>query len=88
MHAALEAGANAIESDVNIYDTNEDQLCVSQGEGDADVPCLTKFLTGLHDVAVKRPELALLVFNCKPKSLQHSPVLLCCTPHGLFDVRH
>jgi glycerophosphoryl diester phosphodiesterase len=67
VHAALDAGANAIEPDVNVYDDHEDQLCISHEEGDADAPSLSQFLMDLHDVAVNRPELALVVFDCKPK---------------------
>jgi hypothetical protein len=32
VHAALDAGANAIEPDVNVYDDHEDQLCISHEE--------------------------------------------------------
>ena len=78
VQAALDAGANAIEPDVNVYEDREDQLCISHGEGDIDAPSLTKFLADLHDVAVKRSELCLVVFDCKPKvaTAQHGATLL------------
>jgi glycerophosphoryl diester phosphodiesterase len=78
VHTALDSGANAIEPDVNVYDDHEDQLCISHEEGDADAPSLSQFLMDLHDVAVNRPELALVVFDCKPKvaTAEHGASLL------------
>jgi glycerophosphoryl diester phosphodiesterase len=72
--AALDGGANAIEPDVNVYEDRQGELCISETElldsdegGDADAPPLAQFLDDLHEVAMKRPELALVVFDCKPK---------------------
>lgn len=75
---ALDGGANAIEPDVNVFSHDETQLCISHGEGDKDAPTLTQFLTDLHDIAVKRPQLALVVFDCKPKTNnpRHGLILL------------
>ena len=61
----LEAGANAIEPDVNVYKHDENQLCFSHGKGDTDAPSLVDFLTGLHQVAKDNPKLALVYFDIK-----------------------
>lgn len=65
--SALNAGANAIEPDVNVFQKYQDQLCISHDEGGTNAPSLTKFLSDLHKVAIDRPDLALVVFDCKPK---------------------
>ncbi len=72
--AALDAGANAVEPDVNVYEDHQDQICISETGsldtdegGDEDAPALGEFLDQLHQVALQRPELALVVFDCKPK---------------------
>src|SRR6476659_9212975 len=65
--AALDAGANAIEPDVNVYADNEGELCISHSEGERGAPSLVQFLSSLHDVAIQRPALALVVFDCKEK---------------------
>ena len=74
VNAALDAGANAIEPDVNVYDDRQNDLCISEAGvldadegGDSDAPSLAQFLDELHGIARKRPELALVVFDCKPK---------------------
>jgi hypothetical protein len=76
--SVLNSGANAIEPDVNVYFHNPAQLCISEepspiglpGQrgfgGDDDAPSLELFLNQLHDIAIDRPELALVVFDCKP----------------------
>jgi len=72
--AALDAGANAIEPDVNVYEDRQGELCISEvgtldkdkGGGD-DAPSLANYLDDLHLVALERPELSLVVFDCKPK---------------------
>src|SRR6516162_3211768 len=76
--AALDAGANAIEPDVNVYADNESELCISHSEGKPDAPSLAQFLSSLHDVAIQRPSLALVVFDCKEKvaTAQHGTTLL------------
>lgn len=73
VRAALDAGANAIEPDVNVYAARHDDLCVGEagllgGGSGPDAPSLTEYLTGLHQLALERPELALVVFDCKPKA--------------------
>jgi hypothetical protein len=73
VHAALDAGANAIEPDVNMYAARPEEFCVSESGvldpsrgGSPAAPPLEQFLTQLHDIALQRPELALVVFDCKP----------------------
>lgn len=87
---ALDSGANAIEPDVNVYKDDKDQLCIDHGtisgkpaahyrKGKPTAPPLTKFLKDLHNIAIKRPELALVLFDCKPevaKSSKHGTTLL------------
>ena len=85
---ALADGANAIEPDVNVYDDHPDQLCISHGEGDSGAPSLVQFLTDLHQVAIDFPQLALVVFDCKPKvaTAQHGLELLTAIrKHLTFD---
>ncbi len=64
---ALNSGANAIEPDVNVYAKNNDQLCISHGEGDINSISLSKYLKELHNLAIKYPQLSLVVFDCKDK---------------------
>jgi hypothetical protein len=64
---ALDAGANAVEPDVNVFEKDPGRLCISHGEGGRDAPSLEQFLTDLHGVAVEHPALSLVVFDCKPK---------------------
>ena len=70
VRAALDAGANAIEPDVNVYAARPGELCIGEagllgGGSGPDVPSLSAYLTGLHQLALERPELALVVFDCK-----------------------
>ena len=71
--AALDRGANAIEPDVNVYSADPTQLCIGEpgllggGSGPA-APSLAQYLGELHQVARDRPELAIVVFDCKPKA--------------------
>ena len=72
--AALKAGANAIEPDVNVFEDNQSTLCISEvGKldtdegGDSDSPTLERYLDDLHGVAQAFPELSCVVFDCKPK---------------------
>jgi hypothetical protein len=74
VHTALDAGANAIEPDLNMYRHLPEEFCISEaglldpdGGGAPTTPSLEQFLTDLHDIAVQRPELALVIFDCKPK---------------------
>jgi hypothetical protein len=62
---ALDAGANAIEPDVNIYKHNPADLCISHYEGVAEAPSLQQFLTDLYEIALLDLRLSLIVFDCK-----------------------
>jgi PLAT/LH2 domain/Glycerophosphoryl diester phosphodiesterase family len=71
--AALDAGANAIEPDVNVYAARPNELCVAEasllgGGAKSSAPPLDRYLTDLAAIARKRPELALVVFDCKRKA--------------------
>jgi hypothetical protein len=63
---ALSNGANAVEPDVNVFQSDSSQLCIGHNLGDSDDPTIVQYLTDLHDVALQHPELALVVFDCKP----------------------
>jgi hypothetical protein len=78
VNAALDAGANAIEPDVNVFEDDHSQLSISHGEGEPGDPSLVQFLTDLHAVALQRPQLALVRFDCKPKvaTAEHGVTLL------------
>ena len=65
---ALAQGANAVEPDINVYKDGSGRLCVSHGEGDEDAPSLEQYLKDLHTVAVANPQLAFVIFDCKPGS--------------------
>src|ERR1051326_4521379 len=74
--AALDAGANAVEPDINIYHDRPNELCVAEAsvfaphEGaPASAPPLAEYLTQLHDIALQRPELSLVVLDCKPRTV-------------------
>lgn len=73
VRTALDTGANAIEPDVNVSADRPDELSIGErgllgcGTGPG-APSLTDYLTELHQVARERPELALVVFDCKPKA--------------------
>ncbi|MFM0260263.1 PLAT/LH2 domain-containing protein [Paraburkholderia sediminicola] len=71
---ALNAGANAIEPDVNVFEHRQNTLCISETGlvdtdkgGDSDAPTLAQYLDDLHAVVHAWPELAFVVFDCKPK---------------------
>jgi len=64
---ALDAGANAVEPDVNVFEHDPGALCISHGEGGRAAPSLAQFLADLRIVAAERPALSLVVFDCKPK---------------------
>jgi PLAT/LH2 domain len=71
--AALEAGANAIEPDVNVYAARPDTLCVGEagllgGGAKASAPPLDRYLTDLAAIAREHTALALVVFDCKRKA--------------------
>jgi hypothetical protein len=72
--AALSAGANAIEPDVNAYADQPTELCIGEANildplhgCDATAPALGDFLDALHTIALQTPALTLVVFDCKPK---------------------
>jgi hypothetical protein len=83
---ALEKGANAVEIDVNVYEDNQGELCISEAGkfdkdegGDSDAPTLEQFLKELHVIVSGNPEkLALVIFDCKPKvgMAEHGVTLL------------
>jgi hypothetical protein len=70
--SALDGGANAVEVDVTAYEFDLSQLCIDHAGLTGDSPGSTKaprfedFLHGLRWVADVRPQLALVVFDCKP----------------------
>ena len=76
VRAALSAGANAVEVDVNVYEDAPDRLCISETGrldsdrgGGADAPSLADFLKDLHLVVAEKPQsFALVIFDCKPKA--------------------
>ena len=45
VRAALDAGANALEPDINVYSARPGDLCISHGEGSSSAPTLVDFLT-------------------------------------------
>jgi hypothetical protein len=73
---ALAAGANAIEPDINVYDSSDTRdLLVVSHDGyseplrDPVIPqpiSLVNYLIGLHEIAVAYPNLSLIYFDCKP----------------------
>jgi hypothetical protein len=74
VRAALDKGANAIEPDVNAYADRPNELCIGEASiidpdygCEPDAPSLAQYLDALHGIALQRPELALVVFDCKPK---------------------
>ncbi|HKV24493.1 MAG TPA: PLAT/LH2 domain-containing protein [Candidatus Acidoferrum sp.] len=83
---ALDAGANAIEPDINVYSHDESQLCVSHGEGDKLAPRLTDFLDDVRKIALQRPALSMVVFDCKPKvaTPEHGATLLAAIRQHLI----
>lgn len=67
--AALDAGANGIEPDINVFADGSGRLCVSHDRGDSTASTLEQFLIDLHAVALARPQLALVVLDCKPDAV-------------------
>jgi len=65
---ALDEGANALGPDINVYEDDSSQLCISHGEGESDTISLQQYLTGLHNLVIKNKQLALIVFDCKEKA--------------------
>jgi len=85
---ALDAGANGIEPDINVYSAQPGQLCISHGEGDSNAPSLVQYLTELHAIALARPELALVVFDCKPGTVSPqsgAAILAAIRTHLTYD---
>ena len=62
---ALDAGANGIEPDVNVFSDRPDELCISHLKGDSDAPALESYLTELREIALRDQRLCLVVFDCK-----------------------
>ena len=62
---ALDAGANGIEPDVNVFSDRPDELCISHLKGDPDAPPLEIFLTKLREIVLRDERLCLVVFDCK-----------------------
>jgi hypothetical protein len=73
---ALQAGATAIEPDVNVYSKDSTQLCISHDVGSVDAPGLVDYLHDLADLAQANPQLALVVFDCKVSGAQLGAQLL------------
>jgi glycerophosphoryl diester phosphodiesterase len=79
VNAALDAGANAIEPDVNLdlagnLRISEVTVAGTKFRGHSDAPSLTDFLDSLSIVAQRRPQLALVVFDVKPQAARSSYV--------------
>jgi PLAT/LH2 domain-containing protein len=93
VHTALESGANALEVDVTAYEFDLSQLCVDHAgvtgdsPGRATAPRLADFLSDLRQVAGARPELALVVFDCKPPAATPAlgPAILESVRRGLSE---
>ncbi|MFI1161861.1 PLAT/LH2 domain-containing protein, partial [Streptomyces sioyaensis] len=85
--ADLQAGANGLEPDVQLYDDNP-QLCINHDPGIPNSPSLASYLDGLHKLAADYPQLALVVFDCKPPvtSPEHGlDLLTAIRDHLTFD---
>jgi hypothetical protein len=62
---AVNAGANGLEPDVQVYEDHPDRLCISHGKGESSAPSLVAYLGGLHQLAHDHPGVSLVVFDCK-----------------------
>ncbi len=62
---ALNAGANGIEPDINVYSGRPDELSISHFEGHTDAPALEIYLTKLREIVLRDQRLCLVVFDCK-----------------------
>jgi glycerophosphoryl diester phosphodiesterase/tryptophanyl-tRNA synthetase len=78
VNAAIDAGANAIEPDVNVYEDKQSELCISHDKGEPGAPSLVQFLKDLRKVVLANPKLSLVVFDCKERvaTAQHGLTLL------------
>ena len=86
--AAVADGANGLEPDVQVFEDHPDQLCVSHGTGEPSAPTLVAYLDGIHQLAAKNPQLALIVFDCKSEatSPDHGfELLTAIRKHLTFD---
>lgn len=84
----LNDGANALEPDVQVYEDRPDQLCISHVKGDDDAPSLIAYLERIHQLAADNPQLALIVFDCKPEmaTADHGfDLLMAIRNHLTFD---
>ena len=87
---ALAQGANAVEPDINVYKDGSGRLCISHGEGDEDAPSLEQYLKDLHTVAVANPQLAFVIFDCKPGSVSPEngrAILAAIRKHLTYDLK-
>jgi hypothetical protein len=80
VNQALLQGANAIEPDVNVFDSDHSRICIDHGPdigtgGGSDTAlALEDYLSQLNTIAHANPQLALVVFDCK--------TLVCTAAHG------
>src|SRR5205823_6571875 len=77
-----------LEPDVQVYEDHVDQLCISHGTGDRSAPTLVAYLNAVHQLALDNPQLALVIFDCKPEvtSPDHGFELLSAIrEHLTFD---
>ena len=74
--AALQAGANALEPDVqassDVANLLNGTLIVNHGTGGSNPPTLEAYLRGLHTLAIQYPQLALVVFDIKSEAASAS----------------
>ena len=86
---AINAGANGLEPDVQIYEDHPDQLCINHGTGESSAPSLVTYLQGLHGlIQDDQSRLALVVFDCKSEvtSPDHGfELLMAIRKHLTFD---
>jgi hypothetical protein len=64
----VNAGATALEPDVQVYEDHPEQLCISHGTGDSSAPSLVAYLNDVHQLAAENPQLSLIVFDCKTEA--------------------
>jgi hypothetical protein len=80
----LARGANAIEPDVNVYEDNPCELCISHGgwlgngAGESTAPSVASFFDDLHRIARDNPSFSLVYLDCKERvtEQEHADALL------------
>jgi hypothetical protein len=85
---AVNDGATGLEPDVQVYEDHPDQICISHGTGEPSAASLVAYLDGIHQLAGSNPQLALVVFDCKPEvtSPDHGfELLMAIRDHLTFD---